>query len=130
LVGRKSRRAHDYHHAKSLVRAGFEPLCAAAGMRDLSLSCEIPFQNSYGRVTSTPRLKSGAIGLRQLATLLPRRDFRPTFFALFVPIRAFSRTACPPQLSLYAQGRPRKRGALHKSMREGGRTTTRTITIS
>jgi len=83
LVGRKSRRAHDYHHAKSLVRAGFEPLCAAAGMRDLSLCCEIPFQNSYGRVTSTPRLKSGAIGLRQLATLLPRRDFRPTFFGLF-----------------------------------------------
>gem|GEM_PF-4980650 len=31
-----------------------------------------------------------------------------------------SRTACPPWLSLYAQGRPRQRGALHKNMREGG----------
>jgi hypothetical protein len=98
----------------------------AAGMRDLSLSCEIPFQNNYSRVTSTPRLKSGAIGLRQLATLLSRRDFRPTFLPflcllwLFVLFRG---TACPPQLSHYAQGRPRKRGALHKSMREGGRTS-------
>jgi AcrR family transcriptional regulator len=37
--------------------------------------------------------------------------------------RLSSPKSCPTKLSLYAQGRPRKRGALHKSMREGGRTT-------
>jgi hypothetical protein len=60
-------------------------------MRYLSLSCEDPFQNDHGKDTSMPQLKSGAIWLRQLATPLPRRDFRPTFFALFVPFCGHSR---------------------------------------
>ena len=34
LVGRKSRRAHDYRHAKLLIRAGFEPFCAADRKRE------------------------------------------------------------------------------------------------
>jgi hypothetical protein len=80
LVGRKSRRAHEYRHAKPLIRAGSEPFCAAAGMRQyLPRTCDVPFQRNCSKDTPTPRLKSGAICLRPLATLLSRRDFRPTF---------------------------------------------------
>jgi hypothetical protein len=41
----------------------------------------------HGKDTSRPRLKSGAVQLRELATLSPRRDFRPTnLFVPFVPL--------------------------------------------
>jgi hypothetical protein len=54
------------------------------------LSCENPILNNHGKDTFTPRLKSGAIGLRQLATLVPRRDFALPFFVLFVPFCGYS----------------------------------------
>ena len=46
----------------------------------LSRTRDIPFQKQHGKDVFTPRLKSGAISLRELAAPLPRRDFRPTFF--------------------------------------------------